>query len=74
MPQLMILFVLATASENTSSSESDTSSVWKTLPNTPTYRPAAAMLAGSLLALEGCELSAGGDDMKEVHMYSPSTN
>ena len=46
----------------------------KTLPNTPIYRPAAAVLAGSILALGGCELSTGGADMKEVHMYSLSTN
>ena len=32
---------------------SDTQSVWKTLPNTPTYRPTAAVLAGNLLAIGG---------------------
>ena len=53
---------------------SDTQSAWKTLPNTLTYRPAAAVLAGNLLAVGGEEISKGGDDMKEVYMYSPSTN
>ena len=32
------------------SSSSDAQSAWKTLPNTPAYRPAAAVLVGSLLA------------------------
>ena len=49
-------------------------SAWKTLPNTPTYQPAAAMLAGNLLAIGGDETSRGGADMKKVYMYSPSTN
>ena len=50
-------------------------SAWKTLPNTPTYRPAAAVLAGKLLAIGGDETSErDGADMKEVYMYSPSTN
>ena len=63
------------ASEITNGSESDTSSARKTLPNTPTYWPAAAVLAGSLLALGGCELSIGGADRKKsMIMYSPSTN
>ena len=61
------------ANQTTHSHTSDTQSVWKTLPNTPTYGPAAAVLAGNLLAI-------GGDDenfmgaTKEVYMYSPSTN
>ena len=53
---------------------SDTQSAWKTLPNTPTYRPAAAVLSGNLLAIGGKETSEGGVDMKEVYMYSPFTN
>ena len=58
------------ASQTTHSGSSDTQSAWKTLPNTPTYQPAAAVLAGNLLAIgEG-----GGADKKEVYMYSPSTN
>ena len=47
------------ASEITNGSESDTSSARKTLPNTPTYRSDAAVLARSILALGGCELSIG---------------
>ena len=53
------------------SSSSDTQSAWKALPNTPAYGPAAAVLAGELLAIGGISERA---DMKEVYMYSPSTN
>ena len=53
---------------------SDTQSAWKTLPNAPTYKPAAAVLVGNLLAIGGDEASYGGADKKEVYMYSPSTN
>ena len=59
---------------NQTTHSSDTQSAWKTLPNTPTYRPAAAVLAGNLLAIGGKETSKGGADMKEVYMYSPSSN
>ena len=52
----------------------DTRSAWKTLPNTSMHRPAAAVLAGNLLAIGGEESSRGGADMKEVYTYSPSTN
>ena len=53
---------------------SDTQSAWKTLPTTPTYRPAAAVLAGSLLAIGGKETSKGGADMKEIYIYSLIAN
>ena len=62
------------ANQTTHSGSSDTHSAWKTLPNTPTYQPAAAVLAGSLLAIGGDEISGGGAPKKEVYMYSPSTN
>ena len=62
------------ANQITHSGSSDTQSAWKTLPNTPIYQPAAAVLAGNLLAIGGNETSEGGADMKEVYMYSPSTN
>ena len=62
------------ANETTHSGSSDTQSAWKTLPNTPTYGPAAAVLADNLLAIGGRKTSEGGADMKEVYMYSPSTN
>ena len=62
------------ANQTTHSGSSDTQSAWKTLPNTPTYQPAAAVLAGNLLAIGGSETSRGGADMKEVYTYSPSTN
>ena len=62
------------ANQTTHSGSSDTQSAWKTLPNTPTYRPAAAVLAGNLLALGGYQNFLLGAIMKEVYMYSPSTN
>ena len=63
------------ANQTTHSPSSDTQSAWKTLPNTPTYRPAAAVLAGKLLAIGGNETSEWGSaPKKEVYMYSPSTN
>ena len=62
------------ANQTTHSGSSDTQSAWKTLPNTPTYWPAAAVLAGNLLAVGGDEIPEGGAPKKEVYMYSPSTN
>ena len=62
------------ANQTTLSDNSDTQSAWKTLPNTPTYRPTAAVLAGQLLAVGGLKTSYGGAIMKEVYTYSPSTN
>ena len=62
------------ASQATPSDSGDTRSVWKTLPDTPTYAPTATMLAGQLLTVGGMETSRGGTDKKEVYMYSPSAN
>ena len=62
------------ANQTTHSGSSDTHSAWKTLPNTPTYMPTAAVLAGKLLAIGGKETSEGGAPKKEVYMYSPSTS
>ena len=62
------------ANQTTHSGSSDTQSAWKSLPNTPTYHPAAAVLAGNLLAIGGEKTSGGGACMKEIYMYSPSTN
>ena len=62
------------ANQTTHSGSSDNQSAWKTLPNTPTYRPAAAVLASNLLAIGGWETSKGGAAKKEVYMYSSSTN
>ena len=65
------------ANQTTYSGSSDTQSAWKTLPNTPTYGPAAAVLAGNLLAIGGSETPEAEDEAcakKEVYMYSPSTN
>ena len=62
------------ANQTIHSGSSDTQSAWKTLPNTPTYRPAAAVLAGKLLAIGGDAERGVANNMKEVYMYSPSTN
>ena len=61
------------ANQTTHSGSSDTQSAWKMLPNTPTYGPATAVLAGKLLVIGGIETSRGVPK-KEVYMYSPSTN
>ena len=62
------------ANQTTHSGSTDTLSAWKTIANTPTHQPAAAMLAGNLLAIGGKETSPGVSDKKEVYMFSPSTN
>ena len=62
------------ANQTTHNGSSDTQSAWKTLPNTPTYGPAAAVLAGNLLAIGGEETSIGGAPKKEVYVYSLSAN
>ena len=69
-----LLYNAVAANQITHRLSCDTRSAWKALPNTSTYRPAAAMLAGNLLAIGGEESSRGGADMKEIYMYSPSTN
>ena len=52
-----------------------TQSAWKTLPCTPTYTPAAAVLADNLVAIGGRETSDSdeGAEKKEVYMYSSAT-
>ena len=63
------------ANQTTHSGSSDTQSAWITLPSTPTYRPAAAVLAGKLLAIGGKGTSnLQGAPKKEVYMYSASVN
>ena len=62
------------ANQTTHSGSSNTQSAWKILPNTPTYGPNVAVLAGHLLAVGGRETSKGGAVMKEVYTYSHSTN
>ena len=68
--------VPANQTTQSGSRTSGTQSAWKMLPNTPIYQPTAAVLAGTLLALGGQEISAGEleGDVKEVYIYSPSTN
>ena len=65
----------ALPSSNTYQSSADKQPAWKTLAITPTYRPAAAVLAGNLLAIGGKETpEAEGDAKKDVHIYFPSTD
>ena len=54
-------------------SSSDIQSAWKTLPNTSRYNPAAASLAGNLLAMGGWEERRGGERRKEIYVYSTAT-
>ena len=66
------------ANQTTHSGSTDTQSAWKTLPNTPTYDPAAAVLAGNLLAIGGQEMSSDeffyySSDYK-IYVYIASTN
>ena len=66
------LFRNAVPADQTPSSGSTLSeSAWKTLANTPTYEPPAAMLAGNLIAIGGSEAKS---NKKEVYMFSPPTN
>ena len=58
------------ANQTTHSGSSDTQSAWKTLPNTPTYHPPAAVLAGKLITLG--RRSIFRDD--EIYVYVTSTN
>ena len=51
------------ANQTTHSGSSDTQSAWKTLPDTPTYEPTAAVLGKNLIAIS--------DD--KIHMYVPSS-
>ena len=49
-------------------------SAWKALPDTPTYQPAAAVLAENLFTIGGRETSEGGAFKEDIYMYSPSIN
>ena len=64
------LFRNAVRADQTPSSGSSLSA-WKTLANSPTYGPSAAMLAGNLITIGGTEAILY---KKEVYMFSPSTN
>ena len=76
MPQLTISLVMLYQPTRslTVVLNSDSQSAWKTLPST--QPAAAAMLAGNILAIGGDETSdsRGGSEMKEVYMYSSSTD
>ena len=52
----------------------ETQSAWKTIHNTFSYNPAAAVLAGNLITLGGWVEAAGGEIKKEVYVYSSSTD
>jgi hypothetical protein len=62
------------ANQTAHGGSSDTQSAWNTLPNTPTYAPSAAVLAGKLLAVGGKDTAEGGVAKRDVYMFSPSTN
>ena len=62
------------ADQTSSSDRGDTQSTWKLFTNTPMYNPAAAVIAGNLLAIGGRETPTGGPSTTKIHMYSPSTN
>ena len=63
------------ANQTTHNGSSETRTAWKTLPNTPSYRSIAAMLAGNLLAIGGKDKSGVmSPAKKEVYVYSTSTN
>ena len=51
-----------------------TRSVWKKLPNSPTYEPAAAVLGGKLLAIGGTDTEIKGANRKEIYMFSESAS
>ena len=75
LDDLLLNAVPANQTTDSQSSETKHQSAWNSLPNTPTYRPAAAVLAGNLLAIGGNETyNYGSADKSEVHIYSPSTN
>ena len=66
------LFRNAVPADQTPNSGSSLSA-WKTLSNTPTYEPSAAMLAGNLITIGGFGGSEAKSYKKEVHMFFPST-
>ena len=51
----------------------DTTSPWKTLPDTPLTRSTAATLSGGLLTVGGCN-DASNTIQSTVHVFIPSTN
>ena len=63
------------ANQTTHSDSSGThQSAWKTLPNTPTYKPAAVVLGDGLFAISGRDGAEEGTSGKtKVHFYSFST-
>ncbi len=71
---LLCCAVPAAGNNPMSSNCSDIHSVWKTLPNTPTYGPTSAILAGGILAIGGNNTFKGETNRKEVYMHSSSTN
>ena len=64
------------ANETSSKVNNFTQSVWKTLPNTPTYLcgQVAATLADKLITIGGEITNDGEGNSDIVYMYSPSTN
>ena len=51
-----------------------TKPVWRTLQTSPSYQPPAAMLFGNLLAVGGWTTSGGKVALKNIYMYSSTTD
>ena len=47
---------------------------WTALQPTPSYQPAAAVLAGKLIAIGGWKEAEGDTTLKSIQMYSSATN
>ena len=62
------------ADDSLQSEISFTKSVWKKLPDTPTYEPAAAVLAGKFLAIGGTDTAKKGANRREIYTFSESAN
>ena len=59
---------------NHSRNGSNSRPVWKILANTPSYAPAAATLAGYLVAMGGDDKPVDGTVQNKVYIYSTSAN
>ena len=62
---------------NHTCSETQSTSSWKALPNTPNYGPTSGVLDGNLLAIGGTDAAFSSTSTvvnKKIYLYSPSTN
>jgi hypothetical protein len=65
-----LLHTAVSAGDSVQSDISFTKSVWKKLPDTPTYEPAAAVLGGKLLAVGGTDKAKKGENRKEIYTFA----